>query len=94
MNERQAERLSPLPEIGEGFGEWSEAPSYEEGVGVDGGTEGLPSEKALLRTRRVLGRAKRAKLERGEMRSRRVQPCKMLEKLQPLVRNMLVEAIL
>ncbi len=23
--------------IGEGFREWSEAPSYEEGVGVDGG---------------------------------------------------------
>ena len=52
MNERQAERLSPLPEIGEGFGEWSEAPSYEEGGGVDGGTEGLPSEKALLDLRR------------------------------------------
>ena len=31
--------------VGEGFGEWFEAPSYEEGVGVDGGTEGLPSEK-------------------------------------------------
>jgi hypothetical protein len=29
-------QLSPLPKIGEGFGEWSEAPSYEEGVGVDG----------------------------------------------------------
>ena len=25
MNERQEERLSPLPEIGEGLGEWSEA---------------------------------------------------------------------
>ena len=25
MNERQEERLSPLPKIGEGFGEWSEA---------------------------------------------------------------------
>ena len=25
MYERQEERLSPLPEIGEGFGEWSEA---------------------------------------------------------------------
>ncbi|MBQ8989968.1 MAG: hypothetical protein IJ067_09780 [Prevotella sp.] len=25
-----------MPEIGEGFGEWSEAPSYEEGVGDDG----------------------------------------------------------
>jgi hypothetical protein len=34
-----------LPKIGEGFGEWSEAPSYEEGVGVDGDTEGIPSEK-------------------------------------------------
>ena len=38
-------QLSPLPKIGEGFGEWSEAPSYEEGVGVDGDTEGIPSEK-------------------------------------------------
>ena len=26
----------PLPMIGEGLGEWFEAPSYEEGVGVDG----------------------------------------------------------
>jgi len=26
--------------IGEGFGEWFEAPSYEEGVGVDGGLQG------------------------------------------------------
>ena len=34
-----------MPMIGEGFGEWFEAPSYEEGVGVDGRTEGLPSEK-------------------------------------------------
>jgi hypothetical protein len=33
-------QLSPLPKIGEGFGEWSEAPSYEEGVGVDGGLQG------------------------------------------------------
>ena len=49
MNERQEERLSPLPEIGEGFGGWSEAPSYEEGVGVDGDTEGLPSEKESYR---------------------------------------------
>jgi len=32
-----------LPKIGEGLGEWSEAPSYEEGVGVDGVSEGLPS---------------------------------------------------
>ena len=45
MNERQEERLSPSPKIGEGFGEWSEAPSYEEGVGVDGKPEGLPSER-------------------------------------------------
>jgi len=34
-----------LPTIGERFREWFEAPSYEEGVGVDGGTEGLPSEE-------------------------------------------------
>ena len=31
--------------IGEGLGEWFEAPSYEEGVGVDGSLEALPSEK-------------------------------------------------
>ena len=31
--------------IGERFREWFEAPSYEEGVGVDGRAEGLPSEK-------------------------------------------------
>jgi len=34
-----------LPKIGEGLGEWSEAPSYEEGVGVDGRLQGI----ALLR---------------------------------------------
>ena len=33
-----------MPTIGKGFGKRFEAPSYEEGVGVDGGTEGLPSE--------------------------------------------------
>ena len=39
LMERASSRnqLSPLPKIGEGFREWSEAPSYEEGVGVDGG---------------------------------------------------------
>ena len=31
----------PLPTIGEGLGEWFEAPSYEEGVGVDGKIRGL-----------------------------------------------------
>ena len=36
-------QLSPLPKIGEGFGEWSEAPSYEEGVGVDGSMQGNPA---------------------------------------------------
>ena len=35
--------------IGEGFGEWFEAPSYEEGVGDDGRPEGLPSEKTALK---------------------------------------------
>jgi hypothetical protein len=45
MYERQEERLSPLPEIGEGFGEWSEAPSYEEGVGVDGSPEACLGKK-------------------------------------------------
>ena len=36
---RAQNQLSPLPKIGEGFGKWSEAPSYEEGVGVDGGLQ-------------------------------------------------------
>ena len=31
----------PLPTIGEGLGEWFEAPSYEEGVGGDGKIRGL-----------------------------------------------------
>ena len=31
----------PLPTIGEGLWEWFEAPSYEEGVGVDGKIRGL-----------------------------------------------------
>ena len=35
--------------IGKGFGKRFEAPSYEEGVGVDGDTEGLPSEKESYR---------------------------------------------
>ena len=38
-------QLSPLPKIGEGLGEWPEAPSYEEGVGVDGGLQGVPCKK-------------------------------------------------
>jgi len=29
--------------IGERFGEWFEAPSYEEGVGVDGEPAGYPA---------------------------------------------------
>ena len=43
LMERASSRnqLSPLPKIGEGLGEWSEAPSYEEGVGVDGGIAGF-----------------------------------------------------
>ena len=32
MKERQEERLSPLPKIGEGFGDRVETPSYEEGA--------------------------------------------------------------
>ena len=40
-------QLSPLPKIGEGFGEWSEAPSYEEGVGVDGSPEAQPRKRVL-----------------------------------------------
>ena len=49
LMERASSRnqLSPLPKIGEGFGEWSEAPSYEEGVGVDGITESLLSGKGV-----------------------------------------------
>ena len=67
MSERQEERLSPLPArallacyrrdarmIGEGFREWFEAPSYKEGVGVDGEPAGSACrigvvEKFLLR---------------------------------------------
>ena len=37
----------PLPKIGEGLGEWSEAPSYEEGVGVDGGLQALACNEAF-----------------------------------------------
>ena len=42
--------LSPLPKIGEGFREWSEAPSYEEGVGGDGGQQGSALQKGDLST--------------------------------------------
>ena len=42
--------LSPLPKIGEGFREWSEAPSYEEGVGGDGGQQGRALQKGDLST--------------------------------------------
>ena len=38
--------LSPLPKIGEGFREWSEAPSYEEGVGGDGEQQGFALQNA------------------------------------------------
>ena len=38
--------LSPLPKIGEGFREWSEAPSYEEGVGGDGEQQGKALQNA------------------------------------------------
>ena len=49
----------PLPMIGEGLGEWFEAPSYEEGVGVDGSLAGesllysrpLPRDSKSLRQR-------------------------------------------
>jgi len=40
--------LSPLPKIGEGFREWSEAPSYEEGVGGDGEQQGIALQNALF----------------------------------------------
>ena len=40
--------LSPLPKIGEGFREWSEAPSYEEGVGGDGEQQGFALQNALF----------------------------------------------
>ena len=58
--------LSPLPKIGEGFREWSEAPSYEEGVGVDGGQQGSALQKGDLSMRflRPFG-SKRAELERA-----------------------------
>ena len=42
MKERPEERLSLLPMIGERFGEWFEAHSYEEGVGVDGELQDKP----------------------------------------------------
>ena len=37
----------PLPMIGEGLGEWFEAPSYEEGVGVDGKSQGNALRRGL-----------------------------------------------
>ena len=48
-------QLSPLPKIGEGLGEWPEAPSYEEGVGVDGGLQGMPCICFLLVTKEKKG---------------------------------------
>ena len=56
------DRLLPAGRKKDWRGAWGvvEAPSYEEGVGVDGRAEGLPSEKEG-----VLGQAKRAELERG-----------------------------
>ena len=46
LMERASSRnqLSLLPMIGGRFGEWFEAPSYEEGVGVDGKIRGRPSD--------------------------------------------------
>jgi hypothetical protein len=41
-----------LPKIGERFGEWSEAPSYEEGVGVDGRQQGKALQKKLAKIQR------------------------------------------
>ena len=58
---RAQNQLSPLPKIGEGLGEWSEAPSYEEGVGVDGGIAGFCLQWGLLRP---FG-SKRSEIERG-----------------------------
>ena len=57
LMERASSRnqLSPLPKIGEGFGEWSEAHSYEEGVGVDGSPEGLTLGKSGGSLKRVAG---------------------------------------
>ena len=40
--------------IGEGFGEWFEAPSYEEGVGVDGRSQGIALQKECLMYELVL----------------------------------------
>jgi len=37
-----------LPKIGEGLGEGFEAPSYEEGVGVDGSLQGKTLQIILL----------------------------------------------
>jgi hypothetical protein len=42
--------------IGEGLGEWFEAPSYEEGVGDDGSTEGSPSDMVWMNNSASMGR--------------------------------------
>ncbi len=41
-------QLSPVPMIGKGFGKRFEAPSYEEGVGVDGRLQGTALSKKML----------------------------------------------
>ena len=46
----------PLPTIGEGLGEWFEAPSYEEGVGDDGSTEGSPPDMVWMNNSASMGR--------------------------------------
>ena len=41
-DDQSSESTKPLAKDWRGVGEWSEAPSYEEGVGGDGEQQGLP----------------------------------------------------
>jgi len=50
VSERQEERLSPCPGEG-GSRRWVEVPSYEEGVGVDGGSQGFALRRKVLASR-------------------------------------------
>ena len=62
----------PLPRIGGRFGEWFEAPSYEEGVGVDGKIRG----QALGWGLGVSPVVKRSRRNEPLIKGRRKQGCK------------------
>ena len=62
----------PLPTIGEGLGVWFEAPSYEEGVGVDGKSQG----NALRRGLGVSPVVKRSRRNEPLFKGRRKRGCK------------------